>query len=58
MLEEGCERPRRFRSREYRVARILRDAWHDRATVIVVTSVGDECCPIRIIVGGEPTDCC
>jgi hypothetical protein len=57
-LEEGCGRVRRFGSRERRVARVIREAWRDRATVIVLTPAHDECCPLEIVVGGEPPDCC
>jgi len=57
-LEEGCGRVRRFQSRECRMARVIRQAWRDRATVIVVTAAGDESCPVKVIVGGEPPDCC
>jgi hypothetical protein len=58
ILEEGCERVRRFRSRECRLAHVLREAWKDRATVIVLTDSRDESCPIEVIVGGEPSSCC
>jgi hypothetical protein len=58
ILEEGCGRVRRFQSRECRMARVIREAWRDRATVIVLASARDECCPVEVIVGGEPPDCC
>ena len=57
-LGEGCGRVRRFESRELRMARVIREAWSDRATVTVLTSARDECCPVKVIVGGEPPDCC
>ncbi|MFY9972135.1 MAG: hypothetical protein WAK41_22280 [Roseiarcus sp.] len=57
-LDEGCGRVRRFQSRERRMARVIREAWSDRATVIVLASARDECCPVKVIVGGEPPDCC
>jgi hypothetical protein len=57
-LEEGCGRVRRFQSRERRMARVIRAAWSDCATVIVLTSAGDESCPVEVIIGGEPPDCC
>jgi hypothetical protein len=53
ILEEGCGRVRRFRSRERPMAYIIREAWRDRATVIVFTSACDEFCPVKVIVGGE-----
>jgi hypothetical protein len=56
-LEEGCGRVRRFHSQERRMARVIREAWGDRATVIVLTSARDEFCPVKVIVGGEPPDC-
>jgi len=58
ILEEGCDRGRRFRSRETRLARVLQEAWRDRATITVLTAPGDESCPIEVIVGGEPPSCC
>ena len=58
VLEEGCGRVRRFQSRERRMARIIRQAWGDRATVIVLTDACDESCPVKVIVGGEPPECC
>lgn len=57
-LEEGCNRIRRFRSRECRLASVLREAWKDRATVIVLADSKDESCPIEVVVGGEPPGCC
>ncbi len=56
-LDEGCGRVRRFQSREGRMARVIREAWRDRATVIVLASARDESCPVKVIVGGEPPDC-
>jgi hypothetical protein len=58
ILEEGCDRVRRFRSRECSLARIIREAWKDRATIIVLTDSRDESCPIEMVVGGEPSSCC
>jgi hypothetical protein len=58
ILEQGCERVRRFRSRECRLANILREAWKDRATVIVFTDSRDATCPIEVIIGGPPSCCC
>jgi hypothetical protein len=58
ILEEGCGRVRRFRSHECRLAQVLREAWKDRATVSVLTDSRDECCPIEVIVGGQPPCCC
>ena len=57
VLEEKCDHVRRFRTREYRLARVLREAWKDRATVIVLTDSRNELCPIEVIVGGEPPSC-
>ncbi len=57
-LEEGCGQVRRFRSRECRIARVLQNAWNDRATIVVLTSPCDESCPVEIMVGGKPPDCC
>ena len=58
ILEQGGERVRRFRSRECRLANILREAWKDRATVIVFTDSRDATCPIEVIIGGPPACCC
>jgi hypothetical protein len=58
ILEEGCGRVRRFQSREIRMAGVIRHAWRDRASVIVLANACDEDCPVEIIVGGEPPDCC
>jgi hypothetical protein len=58
ILEEGCDRVRRFRSRECRLAHVLHEAWKDHATVTVLTDSRDESCPIEVIVGGAPSSCC
>ncbi|MFZ0593037.1 MAG: hypothetical protein WAM39_21445 [Bryobacteraceae bacterium] len=58
LLQEGCDRVRRFRTREWRLARVLREAWKDRAIVTVLTHSGNELCPTEVIVGGEPSSCC
>ena len=58
ILEEGCHQMRRFRSRECRMARLLREAWKDRATVIVLADFRDESCPVEVSIGGEPPSCC
>lgn len=58
ILEEGCDHARRFRCRGDRLAHVLREAWTDRATVTVLTDACDESCPIEVIVGGEPSNCC
>jgi hypothetical protein len=58
VLKEGCDRERRFETRECRLANVLREAWKDRATVIVVTDSCEELCPIEVIVGGQPPSCC
>ncbi len=58
ILDEGCGLVRRFRSRERRMAHVVREAWRERSTVIVLTGARDETCPIEVIVGGEPPDCC
>jgi hypothetical protein len=58
LLEEGCGRVRRFRTRECRLAHALREAWKDRAMVVVLTEKRDELCPVEVIVGGEPPNCC
>jgi hypothetical protein len=56
-LEEGCGRVRRFRSRERPMAHVVKEAWRDRATVIVLTNTCDEFCPVKVIVGGESLEC-
>ena len=59
VVEEGCNRFRRFRSRECRLAGVLREAWKDCATVVVITDPKDDSCVIEVIVGGEPgSGCC
>jgi hypothetical protein len=58
VLEEGCNRIRRFRSTECRLANILGEAWKDRATVRVITESCDESCVLEVVVGGEPPTCC
>ena len=58
VLEEGCSRVRRFRSTESRLARILREAWKDCGTVIVIADACDESCVLEVVVGGEPPTCC
>lgn len=58
VLEEGCNRVRRFRSTECRLANLLGEAWKDRATVRVITDSCDESCVLEVVVGGEPPTCC
>lgn len=57
ILEEGCDNPKRFRSRECKLRQIIHEAWKDRATVIVLTDCCDGSCPIEVIVGGERSGC-
>ena len=57
VLEEGCGRTRRFRSRERAMAQVIQEAWRERATVIVLTEKKDECCPVEVIIGGESRRC-
>jgi hypothetical protein len=58
VLEEGCNRVRRFESRECRLASVLREAWKDRAVVRVITDSRDESCVLEVVVGGQPPTCC
>jgi hypothetical protein len=59
LLEVGCDRTRRFSSRERRVECLIREAWRERSTVVVITAAHDAQCPVNIVVGGRKScDCC
>jgi hypothetical protein len=58
LLERGCGSVVRFRSRERRMERVIREAWQARSTVIVLVSHKDPTCPIEVVLGAPPPDCC
>jgi hypothetical protein len=59
LLEVGCDRTRRFRSRERRVECLIREAWRERSTVVVIAAAHDAQSPANIVVGGRTgCDCC
>lgn len=57
LLEVTCDEVVRFNSKERRVECLVRVAWQQRSTVIVVSGAGDPHCPVTIIIGGA-AGCC
>ncbi|HZC44007.1 MAG TPA: hypothetical protein VE195_07520, partial [Acidobacteriaceae bacterium] len=57
LLELNCDEVVRFNSRERRIECLVREAWQQRSTVIVVSGAGDLHCPVTIVIGGA-TGCC
>jgi hypothetical protein len=57
LLEVTCDEIVRFNSKERRVECLVREAWQQRSTVIVVSGAGDAHCPVTIVIGGA-AGCC
>ena len=57
LLEVTCDEVVRFNSKERRVECLVREAWQQRSTVIVVSNAGDVHCPVTIVIGGA-AGCC
>jgi hypothetical protein len=57
LLEITCDEVLRFNSKERRVECLVREAWQQRSTVVVVSGAGDLHCPVTIIIGGA-AGCC
>lgn len=57
LLEVTCDEVMRFNSKERRVECLVREAWQQRSTVIVVSGAGDAHCPVTIVIGGA-AGCC
>ncbi len=57
LLEVTCDHVVRLNSKERRVECLVREAWQQRSTVLVVTSADDTHCPLTIVIGGA-AGCC
>ncbi|HEY2393359.1 MAG TPA: hypothetical protein VGK22_19450 [Candidatus Angelobacter sp.] len=55
VLESEDCRTRRICSRERKIEAVVRQAWFDRSTVLVVVHRDDPCCLVSLFVGGNPS---